>query len=320
MLTFTRIQVPSLSFASSSLLSLMATGTVTGLVIDCGNLETSVLSVSSFLPATPRSCLLTSGEPQIYSSRPLFPLLLSTPLAGSRVTSRLRSLLLQFGYYVPPPQSLNTIAAPTLAKIPKDLLTEELLEEIKTRVCFVSNPVEESDSSLDDLLSEEEDEPMDEDAEYDEASDLLLLRRMEKRYARETTAKTLSFKVPALSSPGPASGVGKGWIQIPGWVRERAAEVLFEPGNEDELSVTELILEGLLRVRPTFISHLFLPYTAKLHFPTSSQPTSANPSPPPSSSPAAPPCSPASSPASALPSSQLSPPPSSRLHPPPHPL
>lgn len=34
---------------------------------------------------------------------------------------------------------------------------------------------------------------------------------------------------------------------IPGWIRERAAEVLFEGGDVDEMSVAEVILESLLK-------------------------------------------------------------------------
>ncbi|KAK4702740.1 actin-related protein 10, partial [Phenoliferia sp. Uapishka_3] len=239
---FENLQVPSLNFASSHLLSLLATGTVTGLVIDVGNLETTALS--------------------IYSSRPLYPLLLATPTAGRKVTSRLRSLLLRYGKYVPPPPSMTTIpASPTPTKIPPGVLTEELLEEIKTRCCFVGDPiVQPPTSSLDDLFSTQtppESEPDESEADfamdleegYDEASDLPLLRRMEKRYKDIATAKTISLQIPAMSGPVPTSGVGKGWLLIPGWVRERAAEVLFEEGTEDERSVTEVILEALLRVR-----------------------------------------------------------------------
>ena len=39
-------QVPSISFASSHLLALLAAGRITGLVLDCGHLESTVLPVS----------------------------------------------------------------------------------------------------------------------------------------------------------------------------------------------------------------------------------------------------------------------------------
>lgn len=89
--------------------------------------------------------------------------------------------------------------------------------------------------------------------EYQEAEDLVLMTRMEKNYSRNSTATTISFKVPSLSLGPVISGVGRGWIKIPGWIRERAAEVLFEEGDEDEFSLTEVILESLLRVSLLFL-------------------------------------------------------------------
>ncbi|KAF7336759.1 Fungal-specific actin related protein [Mycena venus] len=79
---FENLQVPSVSFASSHLLSLLAVGRITGLVIDCGHLESVALP--------------------IFAARPLFPNLRTTPLAGARLTSHLRALLLLFGTYLPP--------------------------------------------------------------------------------------------------------------------------------------------------------------------------------------------------------------------------
>jgi actin-related protein 10 len=47
-LGLTPCQVPSISFASSHLLALLSVGRITGLVIDCGELETTALPVCSF--------------------------------------------------------------------------------------------------------------------------------------------------------------------------------------------------------------------------------------------------------------------------------
>ncbi len=43
------------------------------------------------------------------------------------------------------------------------------------------------------------------------------------------------------------TGTGLGTLVIPGWIRERAAEVLFEGGDIDESSLAELILNVLLK-------------------------------------------------------------------------
>ncbi|KAI5478184.1 hypothetical protein MNV49_005351 [Pseudohyphozyma bogoriensis] len=218
---FENLQVPSLSFASSHLLALMATGSVTGLVIDCGNLELTALP--------------------IYSSRPLFSHLLSSPRAGSQINQRLKSLLLQFGLYVPPPSSLNSTTPPVRTRIPKEVLTEELLEEIKCRTCFVAKGgVQEGDEE------ESFEDEMDDEEEVGGES-VRLLKRMQRRWAGKSETTTISFKVPGFSAPPVTSGVGRGWIQVPGWVRERAAEVLWEKGDEDEMSLSEMVLEALLK-------------------------------------------------------------------------
>lgn len=176
---------------------------------------------------------------------------MSTPTASSRLNKRLKSLLLHFGSYIPAATSLTSSVVPQITKIPKEVLSEEFLEEIKTRVCFVGEKIIPSDD-IEDLFPDTEAMDISSDSliqeEYQEAEDLLLMNRMERNYSRSSTATTLSFKVPSLSLGPVISGVGRGWIEIPGWIRERAAEVLFEEGDEDELSLTEVILESLLRV------------------------------------------------------------------------
>ena len=44
---FEHFQVPSISFVPSGLLALMTAGTTTGLVLDCGNWETTSIPVSA---------------------------------------------------------------------------------------------------------------------------------------------------------------------------------------------------------------------------------------------------------------------------------
>ncbi|KAI8096588.1 actin family [Halteromyces radiatus] len=113
---FDYFQVPSLSFVPIHLMALMTTGLTTGLVIDCGHLETTVLP--------------------IYTARPLIPYISTTPLAGKAVTKRLTSLLLDHGRMIPP-SNLHISLAPQVP-IPPSVLTSDLLEEIKTRVLFCS--------------------------------------------------------------------------------------------------------------------------------------------------------------------------------------
>ncbi|BGP42625.1 hypothetical protein JCM10449v2_006637 [Rhodotorula kratochvilovae] len=233
---FDNLQIPAMSFASTPILALMGAGAVTGLVVDVGHLETTALP--------------------IFHSRPLFPLLTTTPRAGSRLNRRLRTLLLAFGSYAPPPSSLNSMTPPSIGRIPRDILTDELVEEIKTRLCFVGEavppstpdegrPAREASSasgasasamSLDTAVQEDPSDP-----------DAALLQHLYARYAASAEGTTdVSFRVPNLSQPPVPSGVGRGWVQVPGWVRERAAEVLWEEGGEEDGEGEESGLAGVV--------------------------------------------------------------------------
>lgn len=54
-----------------------------------------------------------------------------------------------------------------------------------------------------------------------------------------------------LYHPIATTAEGKSWLFVPGWVRERAAEVLFENDNDDDQkSVVEAILDSLCKVQP----------------------------------------------------------------------
>ncbi|KAG0100244.1 hypothetical protein BGZ93_003112 [Podila epicladia] len=109
---FDKLQVPSISFTPSHLLALLTTGTATGLVIDCGHLETSVLP--------------------IYSSRPLTPFIRTTPRAGKFLSTHLKQLLRD-------KCPISLADNPTdLRIIPDGMLTAAFLETIKCRLLFAS--------------------------------------------------------------------------------------------------------------------------------------------------------------------------------------
>ncbi|KAH7906847.1 actin family [Hygrophoropsis aurantiaca] len=268
---FNNLQVPSISFASSHLLALLAAGRITGLVLDAGHLESTVLP--------------------IFAARPLFPQLRTTPLAGSRLTSHLRSLLLLFGTYLPPPASLsaaiNVPAANRSMRVPQEILTDSLIEEIKTRCCFVCSPLEtvndmrisspivgdepvelevppsdsamsESEFSRGSVGLESNDSSQAASSEYsiishpqpgantDSNRGQSRLQVVANMYMKQSTATDLRIRViPPVSQQ---AGTGRGTLIVPGWIRERAAEVLFEGGDVDESSVAEVILDALLKV------------------------------------------------------------------------
>ncbi|KAG2369085.1 fungal-specific actin related protein [Suillus spraguei] len=263
---FSNLQVPSISFASSHLLSLLSIGRITGLVLDCGHLESTALP--------------------IFAARPLFPQLRTTPLAGYRFSSHIRALLLLFGSYLPPPATLsaavNVPAANRTTRVPQEILTDAVIEDIKTRCCFVSDALE---SSLSDVRASSPagDDPSDNEpppssdpamsesefsrgsigqesaaesefsiisnptrpASGGEARHENHLQVLANMYMRHSTATDLHMRVvPPVSQQ---TGTGRGTLIIPGWVRERAAEVLFEGGDVDESSVAEVILDALLK-------------------------------------------------------------------------
>ncbi|KAH0585318.1 hypothetical protein H2248_008559 [Termitomyces sp. 'cryptogamus'] len=256
--------VPSVSFASSHLLSLFAVGRITGLVLDCGHLESVALP--------------------IFTARPLFPQLRTTPLAGARFTSHIRALLLLFGTYLPPPSSLsaaiNVPAANRATRVPQEVLSDSVIEEIKTRCCFVGDalgstidtreatPAKDESSEIEVPSSDtthsesefshntgRESLSMSEfsvvssvarvpssDAPHGEGH----LQALATMYVRHSTATDLHMQV--VPPPSQQTGTGRGTLIIPGWIRERAAEVLFEGGDVDEASLAEVVLESLLKV------------------------------------------------------------------------
>jgi len=65
-------------------------------------------------------------------------------------------------------------------------------------------------------------------------------------YMRHSTATDLRLKVTPPASQ--QTGTGQGNLIIPGWIRERCSELLFEGGDVDESSIAEVILDCLLKI------------------------------------------------------------------------
>ncbi|KAG6916054.1 hypothetical protein DXG01_008627 [Tephrocybe rancida] len=233
-------------------------------------------------------------ENHIFAARPLYPHLRTTPLAGSRFTSHVRALLLLFGTYLPPPSSLsaamNVPSANRATRVPQEVLLDSVVEEIKTRCCFVGDvlespletremtPAEEDGSEIEvppsDTTQSESDfshtgrESM---SEFSVVSNPRVsaadaprgenhLQALATMYTRHSTATDLHMRV--VPPPSQQTGTGRGTLIIPGWIRERAAEVLFEGGDVDEASVAEVVLDALLKVpvdlRKTLASSILL--------------------------------------------------------------
>ncbi|ORY02870.1 actin-domain-containing protein [Basidiobolus meristosporus CBS 931.73] len=192
---FENLQVPSISFVPTHLLALLTTGQTTGLVVDCGNLETTVLP--------------------IFDARPLYHSIQTTPLAGKLLTKHLRTLINSYCYVTPLQSPLERLP------VTEEILTPALLEEIKTRLLFVSpiKPINDSAQA----------------GPHDVAD-------FEERYAHSSLAADIEYCIPGTTKE-PMK------LFVPGWVRERAAELLFE-GDEDERSLVWCILDCLLKLQP----------------------------------------------------------------------
>ncbi|KAG8748259.1 hypothetical protein FRC10_007649 [Ceratobasidium sp. 414] len=218
---------------------------------------------------------------QVFSSRPLFPQLCTTPLAGARLTTHLRALLLQYGTYIPPQPTLSgpatsVPAAQRATRVPVQILTDSLLETIKTRACFVGEPIPREQAQ------EEDTDPdvtmMDAAPSSSSASDAGMYDTppsSEAHYPTATSSATGSVSGASSATGGAGggrrvergpddpmmahsratdlriavgAGVGRGVVIIPGWIRERAAEVLFTGGDVDERSIAEAVLDSLRKV------------------------------------------------------------------------
>jgi actin-related protein 10 len=263
---FGNLQVPSVCFVPSHLLSTLAIGRTTSIVLDIGFHEATLLP--------------------IYHGRGLnHTHLLTSPRAGKRLAKRLRALLLHFGTYLPYPGS--TLSSSNIAgsssigkgKIPAQLLTWDFLEEIKAKALIVGDFFD-SESSNDVMVQPQDTRP---DwtsgtifSELDEAADHILMQVLESRYKTSSRVKDMTMSIPPLARgavtpatqpstlgvPSVPITTGRDSIVIPGWIRERAAEVLFESGDEDELSLVDMILRTLLKLpidlRTTLASNIYI--------------------------------------------------------------
>ncbi|KDN48225.1 actin-like ATPase domain-containing protein [Tilletiaria anomala UBC 951] len=259
---FSQFRVPSVAFLSSPLMALMATGRITGLVVDVSGggarAETSI---------TP-----------IYCGRILESARTVTPTAGNSVRCRLKRLLLSEGRYCycthARPANSNghdgAYSKPTrhVERIPPDLLTSHVVEELMTRVCLVArfdacpNPDAPKDDSVESLKARHASKARAKTLCVPVASlqsaqewikgraESLLATHMASlgpnRIPSSTVTLTTSLRADAMV-PGttfPQSAV----LLVPGWVRECAAEVMFEDGDLDEPSISEAVLSSLLKL------------------------------------------------------------------------
>ncbi|RKP10767.1 actin family [Thamnocephalis sphaerospora] len=204
---FQSFQVPSLSFVPSPILSLMTAGVMTGLVLDSGNWETTVMP--------------------LFDLRPLTSSVRATPLAGRALSERLRILLLNYAQLILPTGERT--------RLESAMLDAETLEDLKTRILFVS-PFNLIRPDGGPTPSQEGDD-------------------FEGWYRDASAATDVTCRL-RRADTGQACR-----LLVPGWVRERAAEVLFV-GDEDAPDLVCCLLDCLLKVnvelRPRMVEHVLL--------------------------------------------------------------
>lgn len=116
-----------------------------------------------------------------------------------------------------------------------------MVERVLTKGCFVDGPLP-VDSDGEEVAVDES-----QASENQEDDKRRMSSSLRTRYAPFSTATDLSFRVPP--EPGATKDIGFGTLLVPGWIRQRAAEVLFEENDEDEAEVLpDAILGCLLKV------------------------------------------------------------------------
>lgn len=179
---FQYFEVPSVYFVPSHLSALYTLGVSKGLVMDVGYKEASVFP--------------------IYEGRPILNAYQMLPLAGQAIHRNLKVLL---------QNSVNAAGnGEATAKTSVENLTEEILEDIKVRCCFVTS-----------------------------------MSRAKQIFAVHCgKADSNKLPTPPVALDYPLDG--DRFLHINGNTREEACEVLFEQDNE-EMSLATMILDSLIK-------------------------------------------------------------------------
>lgn len=249
------LQVAAVSFVPSHLMSAVAIGRMDSVVVDIGEEQTTLLP--------------------IYLWRPLAPRFLSTTTrAARRLSARLKALLIHFATFIASPSTVTntSTSSPPPAmrrkeKVGAHLLSPDVLETIKAKALIIGDPIDSESGLPSPSLGPGQPngawQSMPSFSTMDEEDDEMYMEALRQRYQPHTTVKDMVIQIPALQNPtlspqsqpstigarSVAHNSSPGMVIVPGWVRERAADVLFECGDPDEPSILELILDNLVKVR-----------------------------------------------------------------------
>jgi actin-related protein 10 len=178
-----------------------------------------------------------------------------------KLNYHLKALLLLFAEYYPPPvtQTPSGLRASVKAtRVPEDSLSDAVIEDIKARCCYVAEPLSSnasraivpSGSSSPHALPPSSSDPPSSDFDVDQDMDPEPtdphIKSIEQVYRPHSRATELRIRINPPQNLDNGSGLAT--LVIPGWIRERAAEILFADGDLDEESVVEVILRSLRKV------------------------------------------------------------------------
>lgn len=221
------------------------------------------ISDTSRLPSYLYVCPPICADPahaatQVIGTRVLTPCLTTTPLAGRAFLARLRTLLLAFGRYRPPhsariagmtstaseragmidPADERWGAGQGWERVPKRVLGRDTLEDVRIRCCSVARRGQMRG------LKGQAGRPLADEPELGD-EDVALAEQLQGVYGGSD-----GLPVATLHASDPDSGTTgeQGTLEVPGWVRQAAAEVFFERGDEDQASVVEAVLGCLRKV------------------------------------------------------------------------
>ncbi|PVD26102.1 hypothetical protein C0Q70_13770 [Pomacea canaliculata] len=181
---FKHFEVGSVLFAPSHVLALLTIGHTCGLVMDVGYRETLVIPICEGIP------VLKAWQ--------------AVPVGGKAIHSRIKSLLLEKGVVKTAEQQDRPVST-----VP-ECVTEEILEDIKVRCCFVT--------------------------EFSRG------QAIQDVTFRNADASRLPRPVPSVDYPLDGSNI----LTVDGKIREYSCEVLFEQ-DIDGQSLPALLLNSLLQ-------------------------------------------------------------------------
>ncbi|KAL4237873.1 Actin-related protein 10 [Mactra antiquata] len=180
---FKHYEVGSVLFSPGHLTAMLTLGTNTGLVMDVGYNETLVIP--------------------IYEGIPVIKALQSLPVASKAIHQRMKEMLLSNGKVKTGNEEYSLSDKP-------ELLTEEILEDIKVRCCFTTK--------------------------WDRA------KKIHDVTLYGADISNLPSPPPSVHYPLDGGSI----LVIDGTIREQVCEVMFEQDNE-QVSVTTLLLDAIIQ-------------------------------------------------------------------------